>query len=590
MGKTLDTVFTRFTPFFLFFAVFFLLAQSVAQAFDFATHGYYRSRVVYYQDLDLQRTNSNINQGGLGDNNRFGPMLFTQQRLRLEPMMKLNDNISIHSSLDVLDNVIAGTNDTKKIDFLSPIVGSIQLPGAGGALGVTGGQAGENKALNIRRAYVDILTPGGKFRIGRQPSHFGLGVFQNDGNGLNDDFGDTFDRILYLASLETPNSGTVNFGLLADFVFTKQEDPRIKGLGGTLTNPPEDMRQFAGLVLYDYKDVFSLGTFSGIRYRKGVAGATTTTARSIMVDANGNPILDSNGNNQLGEPLPAGKDGDTFLSFTDVYGEFKNGPYRIRGEYVLMLGKLSTGIALDAIPFNNLPANARGPIELPSQNDALIQMGAMEAEANYNFGEFLLQGGYASGDAQPLSSKITQFGFRPDYQIAQLLFHAPLGSSPRVSQGNGNGNGSRVLVGAVPVTGNYINNAIYVALAYHHHLDLSTLVPKSSDTKVGLKFITAWAPSSNFDIDFQEMTGVTGLPRIVNQNRWYGWEVDADFQSRFWKNCFFNLAGGYLRPGSAYDVEVDVTFSPSNLPGINSIPFDKAEPAWVARSNLGVEF
>jgi len=559
-----------------------------AQAFELSATGYLRNRVVYYHDLDTQKPNRNVNQGGLGDNDRFGSMLFAQERLRVEPILKLNDNISIHSQFDILDNVIAGTQAVKSIDFLSPIVGTIQLPGAGGALGVTGGEAGENKALNIRRAYVDILTPGGKFRVGRQPSHFGLGIFQNDGNGLNDDFGDTFDRILYLASLETKKYGTINFGAVADFVFTKQQDPRISGLGGAITGPTQDMRQFGALVLYDHP-LFSAGGFGGIRYRNGKSGASTTTARQILLDANGDFINDANGNPQLTDPLPSGKDGDTLLYFADFYGEFHRGPFRLRGEYVLMTGKLSTGLAIDAIPFRNLPTNARGAIQMPEQNSMFVQMAALELEAKYRFGTFLFQGGYASGDSQPLSSKITQFGFRPDYQIALLMFHAPLGSSPRVTQGNLTSTGGRTLVGAVPVTGNYINNAIYTAIGYSHNLNISSGVPRATDTKVGLKFITAWAPSNNFDIDFASMIGDPNLPRVVNSNKWYGWEVDANFQSRFFDHFLFDLTAGYMMPGPAYDVEAKI-FDPANLAQINSIPFDGANWVWGVRTNMIVDF
>lgn len=564
-----------------------LLSPTPARAFDFTAHGYLRNRIVHYHDLDTQRPNPNVNQGGLGDNDRFGSMLFTQQRFRVEPILKINDNLSIHSTFDILDNVIAGTEETKKIDFLSPIVGSIQLPGSGGAIGVTGGEAGENKALNVRRVYMDILTPGGKFRIGRQMSHFGLGIFQNDGNGLDDDFGDTADRILYLAAMETEGLGTFNFGLATDFTFTKQQDPRVSGLGGAITGPKEDMRQFAGIFLYDLEN-FSFGAFGGLRTRNGREGQTTTTARQILLKGDGTPEPDANGNNQLSDPIPAGTDGNTLLWFSDLYGEFKKGPYRVRGEYVLITGKLSTGIAIDAIPFNNLPAGALGPIALPSQNTMRVHMGALEAEADYDFGEFLLQGGYASGDARPLSSRITQFGFRPDYQIALLLFHTPLGSSPKVSQVNQNGVGSRQLVGAVPVTGNYINNAIYSTFGYAHHLNLGNLHPKASDSKVGLKFITAWAPANNFDIDFAEMTGFANLPRVVNSNKWYGWEVDANFQSRFWEHLLFDLTAAYLMPGPAYDVEAFV--DPTNQAGVNSIPFDGANWVWGVRSNLIVDF
>lgn len=253
------------------FFLFALLFPFYSYAADLSVHGYLRNRVVFYQDLDTQKPNASVNQGGLGDNDRFGPMLFNQMRLRIEPNLKVNDNLSIHTQFDILDNVISGTEETKQIDFLSPIIGTIQLPGAGGAFGVVGGEAGENKALNVRRVFMDILTPGGKFRLGRQPSHWGLGMFQNDGNGSNDDFGDTADRILYLASLETPKFGTFNFGASADVAFTQQTDPRVSGLGGAITSPKEDMRQFAGLFLYEF-DAFQIGTFSGIRYRNGREG------------------------------------------------------------------------------------------------------------------------------------------------------------------------------------------------------------------------------------------------------------------------------------------------------------------------------
>ncbi len=561
--------------------------STTASALDLSARGYFRNRIVSYHDLDTQRPNSGVNQGGLGDNDRFGSILYSQHRFRVEPTLKINDNLSLHSQFDILDNVIAGTEATKTIDFHSPLIGTIQLPGAGGAIGVTGGEAGENKALNFRRVYMDIVTPGGKFRVGRQPSQVGLGLFQNDGNGYNDDFGDTADRILYLASLETKNLGTINFGFSADFTFSSQEDPRISGLAGALRGPSEDTRQFAGIALYDYKDI-SLGAFSGIRYRNGKEGQTTTTARQILTDGSGAPILDANGNNQLTDPLPAGNDGNTLLYFTDLYAEYKKGPYRIRGEYVLLTGKISTGIAIDAIPFNSLPPTAFTAISLPAQNTMLVQMGALEAEADYNFGKFSFQGGYASGDAAPLSSRITQFGFRPDYQIALLLFHTPLGSSPRITQANGNGIGSRTLVGAVPVTSNYINNAMYTTIGYAHKLDLSDFVPKSSAASAGIKFITAWAPKSNYDINFEEITGVAGLPRVVNGNKWYGYEIDANFQSRFFERFLFDLTGGVLMPGPAYDVEV-ATFN-NNSAQVAAVPFDGANWVWGVRTNLIMDF
>lgn len=560
-------------------------------AFDLSIPGYYRNRVVSYVDLDTQKP-SQVDQGGLGDNDRFGTMLFTQQRFRLEPTLKVNDNISIHTQFDILDNVIAGTESVKQVEFLSPIVGTIQLPGAGGALGVTGGEAGENKALNVRRVYMDIMTPGGKFRIGRQASHWGLGVFQNSGNSLDSDFGDSFDRFMWLGRIEKDGPGAVNIGAAADFVFTRQTDPRISGLGGAITTPPEDMRQFAGLLLYE-GDGFQIGTFSGLRYRNGVEGNTTTTARSVLLDGNGNPVLDSKGNYQLGELQAAGRDGDTLVSFADLYLMFERGTWKWQGEYIFMTGKIASGLALDAIPFNNLPTGARGPVVLPAsgtQNTLQVHMGATELEGNFDFGEIKFQGGYASGDSQPLSSKITQFGFRPDYQIALLLFHAPLGSSPRVTQANADGTPGRVLVGAVPVTGNFINNAIYSTAGYWHHLNLAPFVPKAGPAKIGFKVISAWAPANNFDLNFSEMIGISDLPHVRNEQKWYGLEVDGNFQARFFDSLLFDLTAGYLLPGQTYDVRSDNPINPTNAAQVNTIVNDEANSVWGIRTSLTAEF
>jgi hypothetical protein len=572
------------------FAVFFLF-YSVASATDFSIHGYYRSRIEAYHDLDTQKPGG-VNQGGLGDNDRFGSMLFSQQRFRIEPAIKLNDNISIHSQVDVLDNILYGTESTEQLDFLSPIVGTIQIPGAGGSLGTNGPTSvGKFNGLNVRRVYADLLTPMGKIRIGRQPSHWGLGIFQNDGNGAEGDFGDTADRILHLASLELAEGHVVSFGSSVDFAFTENKDPRDEGLGASFSGPERNMWQFAGFGLYDHKK-FSIGGFVGVRYRNGIEGNTTTTAKPVLVDSTGTPVVDGDTNNQLGELTAAGADGNTLLYFADLYGKVNlSDEITIEGEYIFMNGKLSTGVAIDAIPFNGLPANALGTIDLPAQNSLRVQMAAVEARGDHSFGKWIMQGGYASGDARPLSSRVTQFGFRPDYQIAMLLFRVPLGSSPRVMQANGSGSGNRVLVGAVPVTGNFINNAIYGTLGYQQKINMKKIGSFFGPTYIGVKGITAWAPSNNFDIDFAEMTGFDDLPTVRNTRKWYGVEVDASFETTLYDYFDLTLRGAYLFAGPAYNAEADQTvFNVTNLANVVAIQSDPANDAWGVELSLRYRF
>jgi hypothetical protein len=580
-------------------AIISFFITSDAFAIDWAVHGYLRNRIELYHDLDTQKPNSDVNQGGLGDNDRFGNIMFAQQRLRVDPMVKINDNLSIHSSIDVLDNIVYGTDSSRQFDFLSPIIGTIQIPGAGGAIGLTGpDDIGQFAAMNVRHAYADVLFPIGKLRIGRQPSHYGLGIFQHDGNGPEDDFGINADRILFLSSVELSQlegniikreGHIINIGAAIDFAFTGAQDPRDKGIGEIIRGPSRNMWQFSAIGLYQAPK-FELGLAAGARYRNGVEGDTTTTAAPILVDAAGTPITDANGNFQVGAQQPAGIDGNTLLYFADLYAKINfTNEITLEGEYAFMNGDISTGVAIDAIPFNGLPAGARGPIELPAESGMRVHLGALEVRGDHSFGEWILQGGYASGDAEPLSSRITQYGFRPDYKLALLLFNVPLGSSPRVTQGNQNGIGSRVLVGAVPVTGNFINNAIYGALGYKHKINMSTVGKFISDTKLGLKAITAWAPSDNLNMDFAEMTGFEDLPTIINSNKWYGVEIDASFETTLFESFTFSLVGGYLLSGPAYDVEVQV-FNPTNLAQINTIPFDGANNVWGIQSSMRWQF
>ena len=41
------------------------------------------------------------------------------------------------------------------------------------------------------------MTPFGQLRVGRQPQHFGLGLLANGGNGIDQDFEDNADQILF---------------------------------------------------------------------------------------------------------------------------------------------------------------------------------------------------------------------------------------------------------------------------------------------------------------------------------------------------------------------------------------------------------
>lgn len=575
----------------LFSTLFFV---KTLWAIEFSAHGYYRLRFEYTHDLDLQRPNAGVVPGDPNNNSndRFGTIAFGQQRFRLEPILKLNDHISFHGQIDFLDNLLFGQSDVVGLRMSNPITGTIVLPDANGPFGVIGSTGGDALGsgggnINVRHVYVDIMTSGGKFRIGRQPSHWGLGILTNDGRGLEGDFGDSFDRILYLAGFNFKNGHRFNVGVVYDFAFEASRDPSIGGLDTGVDSNWNDSLQTGLILMYQSED-FEVGFFGTLRYRDGDDGQATTTATYIdTADADGDGAVND------GIVLPAGTDGDTLLYVLDLYGRFtiaRN--YRIGFEAVYIGGKMAPGIAIDAIILDD-PAQAtlRNPLQTPitlpltgTQNDVSIFMGALEFDAWWDFGgEVHLQAGFASGDSSPLSSRITQLGFRPDYDIALMLFDVPLGTSPAIRVGG------ITEQGRVPMSPNYINNAIYATIEYKHEFDITSGIPWAEDFKVGGKFITAFAPSRNLDIDFSAITGVGGLPHVVNASKWYGFEVDLSVEATFFEFMHWKTVAGAFFPGGLYDIKNDGnTGTPPGV--INAIVPDDANIAVAAKTTFVFEF
>lgn len=585
----------------LFFAVAFLYASPV-WSIEFSAHGYYRTRFEYTHDLDLQRPNTGVVPGDPNNdsNDRFGTIAYGQQRFRLNPLIKLNDHISFHGQIDFLDNLLFGQSDVASLNIANPVVGTIVLPPANGPFGVIGATGGDvlgsgGGNVNARRVYVDILTAGGKFRIGRQPSNWGLGIFTNDGDGPEGDFGDTFDRILYLAGLNLKNGDRFNVGLVYDFAFEASRDPSIGGLDTGVDSNWNDSLQ-TGLILLYQSDNFEFGTFSALRFRDGDDGQATTTAIFIEDRPDVNDI-DGDGNfTELvatGVRNPAGIDGDTLLYTVDLYGRFNFlRHYSLGLEAVYIGGKMAPGIAIDAVVLDD-PAQAgltnplSTPVTLPlqgTQNNVSIIMGALEFDAMWDYGgEVHLQGGFASGDSSPLSSRVTQLGFRPDYDIALMLFDVPLGTSPAIRVGG------ITELGRKPMTPNYVNNAVYGTLGYKHEFDITSGVPWAEDFKVGAKFITAWAPSRNLDIDFEEITGISGLPHVVNASKWYGFEVDVSVESTFFEFMHWSTVAGALFPGGLFDIKNDA-ISRATAGIIDPILADSADIGIAAKTSLIFDF
>jgi uncharacterized protein (TIGR04551 family) len=189
--------------------------------------GYFRTRADLFHRLDLGTFDPLANNGiGRGTSNFPTPTLYRpfdaatceaegieglvcdtegkdtntlqsiNMRLRLDPTLNVSEDIRVRSTLDVFDNLVYGSTPEAKPGFAQnptlplPLFSANQNPP----------QEGLNArydAIRIKRIWAEIMTPFGQLRFGRQPNDFGLGLLANSGNGLDQDYGDNADQILF---------------------------------------------------------------------------------------------------------------------------------------------------------------------------------------------------------------------------------------------------------------------------------------------------------------------------------------------------------------------------------------------------------
>lgn len=156
--------------------------------------GYLRLRGDLLNDLSLRRRNdlslaapTTENPGGSGYY-LFAPPIHdpmgqsTQTsgnlRLRLEPVVNVSEQVRILSQIDLLDGAVLGSTRSAQG----------QVPPAAGL-------NSDRDSIRVKRVWGEVQTPVGLLSFGRMPNHWGLGLQANAGAGLDDDLGDSVDRL-----------------------------------------------------------------------------------------------------------------------------------------------------------------------------------------------------------------------------------------------------------------------------------------------------------------------------------------------------------------------------------------------------------
>ena len=184
-------------------------------------NGYFRWRGDWFKKFDLGFSD-HPDDGGAPFPNPLGcravggecddTIKSSNIRLRLEPVVHLGERAgttrtaSVHMQVDIVDNLVLGSTPDSFLGDGTAAPGNAPLEAFSNSQAPA--QAGRNStsdSLVVRRAWAEIFTPFGQVKVGRMPSHWGMGMLTNAGGedpihggyDLDSDFGDTVDRLIF---------------------------------------------------------------------------------------------------------------------------------------------------------------------------------------------------------------------------------------------------------------------------------------------------------------------------------------------------------------------------------------------------------
>ena len=156
-------------------------------------------------------------------------------RLRLDPELHISDNLRVITQIDLLDNVVMGSTPSEyRVNN-----GSVSARSGYAPIGFytsttappTSGVNSLRDSIVVKRAWAEYETPVGELRFGRMPNHWGLGILNNAGDGYDDNYQSTIDRIQFTTGIKpldlyvTGSWDFINEGATSDNLGIPQGQP-----------------------------------------------------------------------------------------------------------------------------------------------------------------------------------------------------------------------------------------------------------------------------------------------------------------------------------------------------------------------------
>lgn len=334
--------------------------------------------------------NSNDDKTNVGVNMRF----------RFEPTINVSEEVRIRTQIDALDNIVWGStpdyaysrnggsnywNDRNEFSIFSQ--------------SQTAPRAGINSltdSIMMKRVWGEVSTPVGILRFGRMGSHWGLGMLHNDGNGIDNDWGDTVDRISFTAEpfagfyvtpmLDVNIVGTTSLRLPEGgqpFNLSNYDD----GLNAILAVARRDTDTEARAKLESGQTVFNYGLHFSYRTQR----TDSVADLSNPFGTDGRNVTQPDGFN-ANSTTPVGyvrREAQLFIP--DVWAKLERKNFRIEGEFAAILGSIG----------NRALTGAAGSLAGANQRLDVWQFAAVvQGEYKLLNGDLEIGGeiGFASGD------------------------------------------------------------------------------------------------------------------------------------------------------------------------------------------------
>jgi uncharacterized protein (TIGR04551 family) len=381
-------------------------------------HGAFRVRGTLFYNLDLDR-------GPTPSGQLFFPVPLSDPDAQTlaGADMRLRTDLAVYAPG-------GGMAVKLRVDWLD----NVALGGAPeGVPSATSTQRASDRAVTVKRAYGEALTPLGTIAAGRMGSHFGLGMLTNGGDCADCDSGDAADRIAFVTPL-VDHLWAVAYDFSATGPFLDDRtgrraidvEPRanVHTLTAAIMHFTEQRarvrRRRAGKASFDY------GVYVSHRWQdRDVPASFVPTARPVPIDA---------------RQVTARGYTATAL---DLWLRLVGPGYRVEAEGAYLTATVEQPSLIPGVELRE-PATSR-------QLGAALESEIGNPESSLGAG---LDAGYASGDSAPgfgafpgvnqaapragdldgpqaippWDTTVNNFRFHPDYRVDRILFREIIGT------------------------------------------------------------------------------------------------------------------------------------------------------------------